>query len=117
MISRSHRFHGHNSLRNVYRGGRITRGPLFSVQTAINPRRHSYRAAVVISRKVHKSAFVRNRIRRRLYEIVRNLEKDIKQPHDIVLTVFHSTVLEETHQNLARQVKKQFQEANILSKR
>ncbi len=31
----------------------------------------NYRVAVVVSKKVHKSAVVRNRIRRRLYEITR----------------------------------------------
>ena len=115
MISRTHRFHGYGSLRYAYRSGRTTRGPLFSVTSVLNPRRQRYRAVVVISRKVHKSAFGRNRIRRRLYEIIRGLEPEITQPYDIVVTVFHDTVLKEPHQNLVRQIKKQFREAGILN--
>lgn len=93
------------------------RGPLFAIKFVQNPQRDTYRLAVIVSRKVNKSAVGRNRIRRRLYEIVRNLEDDILRPYDIVLTVFHSSVLEEPAQSLARQVKKQLTDAGILAKR
>lgn len=36
-----------------------------------HPRRKNPRLAIVVSKKVHKSAVGRNRIRRRLYELVR----------------------------------------------
>ncbi len=42
-----------------------------SLKYVANTKRTSYRAAVVVSKKVHKSAVVRNRIRRRVYEIIR----------------------------------------------
>ena len=93
MIAKVHRFHGYNSLRNVYRRGKVARGALFAVKALDNPSRSNYRVAVVVSRKVNKSAVARNRIRRRLYEISRELAPQISQPHDIVITVFHSTVL------------------------
>lgn len=93
------------------------RGPLFAIKFVENPKRGTYRLAVVISRKVNKSAVGRNRIRRRLYEAVRNLEGDILRPYDIVLTVFNSSVLEEPAQSLAHQVKKQLTDAGILAKR
>jgi ribonuclease P protein component len=115
MISRRHRFHGYNSLKFVYRHGQVVRGPFFSVKYAINPKRRTYRLAVVVSRKVNKSAVARNRTRRRLYEMVRLLEPDIKEPYDIVLTVFHDTIGEEPPASLARQVKKQLQAAGILA--
>lgn len=117
MISRRHRFHGYGSLKNVYRNGAIVRGPLFAVKSLTNPKRDSYRLAVVVSRKVNKSAVARNRIRRRLYEAVRVLEEDILRPHDIVLTVFHDSLLNEPASSLAHQVKKQLTEAGILAKR
>ncbi|MEX1995542.1 MAG: ribonuclease P protein component [Candidatus Saccharimonadales bacterium] len=116
MITRSHRFHGYNSLRFVYRNGQMVRGPLFAVKYVLNPKRKSYRLAVVVSRKVHKSAVARNRIRRRLYETVRQLEVAITEPYDIVLTVFHGSLLEEPHPSLAKQVKKQLSQAGVLSK-
>lgn len=117
MISRKHRFHGWGSLKPVYSRGLSVRGPHFSVKSLENPKRHSYRLAVVVSKKINKSAVVRNRIRRRLYEAVRQLEADIIKPYDIVLTVFHSSVSDEPAEALARQVKKQLTDAGILAKR
>ena len=116
MIAKEHRFQGSKSLRYVYQKGITSRGPLFSVKAVLNPRQTSYRLAVVISRKVHKSAVVRNRMRRRLYEIVRNFEPDMDQPYDIVLSVFNESLLDEPHKSLARQVKKQLTAAGVLVK-
>jgi ribonuclease P protein component len=117
MISRRHRFHGYGSLKYVYKNGTTVRGPLFALKTMRNPKRDSYRLAVVVSKKVSKSAVARNRIRRRLYESVRRLEADIIQPYDIVLSVYHSSVTDEPAELLDRQVKKQLAAAGILAKR
>lgn len=114
MISSTHRFHGYNSLRFVYSKGQTVRGPIFAVKSVINPRRSKYRVAVVVSKKVHKSAVARNRMRRRLYEAVRELHNDISEPYDIVITVFHDTALEEPYESLARQVKKQLAASGII---
>ena len=116
MISRKHRFHGYGSLKYVYKNGATVRGPLFAVKSIENPKREGYRLAVVVSRKVNRSAVARNRIRRRLYEAVRLLETDISRPHDIVISVFHSTVLEEPAGSLAAQVKRQLADAGVLAK-
>lgn len=117
MISSLHRFHGRNSLKFAYQHGKTVRGPHFSVKSVLNPKRRSYRVAIVVSRKVHKSAVARNRMRRRLYEAVRALEKDITEPHDIVITVFQDSLLDEAPTDLARQLKKQLGEAGVLVKR
>jgi ribonuclease P protein component len=52
-----------------------------------------YRVAVVVSRKVHKSAVVRNRIRRRIYEICRQSTLDLTGL-DLVFTVFSDQLAE-----------------------
>ena len=114
MISTRHRFHGYGSLKYVYRHGRTVRGPLFAVKSIDNPKRRSYRLAVVVSKKVNKSAVARNRIRRRLYEGVRLMQDDITNPADIVLTVYNEAVLNEPWDNLSKQLKKQFKEAGII---
>jgi ribonuclease P protein component len=114
MISRAHRFHGYNSLRFAYRNGQTVRGPLFSVTVALNPRRTKYRAAVVISRKVHKSAVGRNRMRRRLYEIIRGLADGVDKPYDIVITVFNDSVLNETQAELEASLRRQLAAAGVL---
>jgi ribonuclease P protein component len=116
MIARKNRFHGPRGLRAVYRFGVNSRGPLFAIKSLKNERRQDYRLAVVISRKVHKSAVARNRMRRRLYETVRALENDINQPYDIVLTVFSPLVMEEPAASLTQQVKRQLKEVGVLAK-
>lgn len=73
--------------------------------------------AVVVSRKVEKSAVGRNRLRRRLYEAVRALEGNIDGPYDIVFTVFSNDLLAESAQALNRQVKGQLSAAGIIAKK
>jgi ribonuclease P protein component len=79
-----------------------------------NPKRKNYRLAVVISRKVHKSAVGRNRMRRRLYAAIRSLEGQISTPADIVITVFSDNLIEEPADKLADQLKKQLEAAGLL---
>lgn len=114
MISRSHRFHGYNSLRYVYQHGQTVRGPLTSLKYVRNDRRKNYRLAVVVSKKVNKSAVTRNRIRRRLYEAVRREQDKITEPYDLVITVFHDTVAELKVDEIDRLVRAQLKQANIL---
>lgn len=92
MIGRSHRFHGHASLHGVYKRGRTVRTPLMNLRYAARDPRKPYRVAVVVSRKVNKSAVTRNRIRRRIYEIIRNTDAGIKPGTDLVFTVFDDKV-------------------------
>jgi ribonuclease P protein component len=87
MIGALHRFHGYNSLRGVYQRGQTVRGSMISLKFASRGRPRPYRAAVVVSRKVSKSAVVRNRIRRRLYELVRR-DQAVPLGMDLVFTVF-----------------------------
>lgn len=115
MLSKTHRFHGHNSLNYVYRNGQTVRGPLTAIKYAKNNRRQTYRAAVVVSKKVHKSAVVRNRIRRRIYEQVRLLADQITEPYDIVITVFHDSVAELPTDELSTLIRAQLHQAGIAS--
>jgi ribonuclease P protein component len=92
MITAAHRFHGYGSLRGVYQRGRNVRGPLMSLKFGPRGPGRPYRVAVVVSRKVSKSAVVRNRIRRRIYEIVRHSDTDIVPGTDLVFTVFDEQV-------------------------
>ena len=112
MISRKHRFHGYGSLRHVYQHGKTSRGSLFAIKSSPNPKRTTYRAAVVVSRKVNKSAVVRNRIRRRLYEALAELK--IENPYDIVITVFSDKVKDEPYNKLLGHLKKQLTDSGII---
>lgn len=88
MISMRHRFHGHGGVRAVYKGGKTVRGPLMSLKYMDRGNKQGYRAAVVVSKQVHKSAVTRNRIRRRIYEIIRQADRPLVDRKDLVLTVF-----------------------------
>ncbi len=70
----------------------------------------------MVSRKVHKSAVSRNRIRRRLYEAIRLLENDFSGPFDIVINVFNDQLLSEESQKVTSQLEKQLKQAGILNR-
>ena len=114
MISKQHRFHGYTSLGFVYRHGSTVRNQQLALKYVRNDRQSSYRAAVVVGRKVQKSAVVRNLIRRRLYEIIRTHQSGILEPYDIVLTVFSEQVAELPAAKLSAQVVGLLNEARIL---
>ena len=88
MISKAHRFEGQNGLLYVYRKGGTIRTKYAAAKFVVNKRRVDWRVAVVVSKKVAKSAPSRNRIRRRLYEQVRLLAPAYLKNHDVVITVF-----------------------------
>jgi ribonuclease P protein component len=114
MISSIHRFHGRNSLRFIYHNAKVVRGPLVSLRYALNSRQRLYRVAVVVSRKVSKSAVVRNRVRRRLYEIVRKHSNQINKPYDLVFTVYDERVADTGHAGLQKIVVGQLKQAGAL---
>lgn len=114
MISNRHRFHGYRALSQVYRFGDIARGPHFGVKARPNDRRRSYRAAVVVGRRINKSAAARNSIRRRMYESLRLMEGELA-PHDIVISIFSDSVRELTFADLRRQLKKQLRQTGVLN--
>lgn len=114
MINRTHRFHGHNSLRYVYQNGETVRGPLTALKYIENNRRTKYRLAVVVSKKVSKSAVKRNRIRRRLYEAVRLHSDQITKPYDMVITVFHEQLATMAGEELQRLAHVQLRQAGVL---
>jgi len=114
LISNKHRFHGHGSLRYVYQRGSTIRGPMISMKYSQNSRRSAYRVAVVISRKVSKSAVIRNRIRRRLYETIRRNEALIHKPYDIIITVFSDQLASLPADKLEKMIIEQFHRAGII---
>lgn len=115
MLSRPHRFHGYGSLRYVYRNGNVVRGALCSLKYVDNNRNTRYRVAVVVSKKVHKSAVVRNRIRRRIYEIVRTSVVPDQQK-DLVFTVYSDQLASMPAEQLKDTIDTQLKTARITLK-
>ena len=92
MIPFKNRFHGHGSLRYVYAHGTAVRSHLMTLKHSAHPKRKDPRIAVVISKKVIKSAVGRNRVRRRLFEIMRHELPKLQPNSDIALIVFSAEV-------------------------
>lgn len=88
MINRKYRFHGHGSLNYLHRNGKVVRNNSLLVKYVPNQRRENNRVTVVVSKKVAKSAVLRNRIRRRIYEVVRLNWDKVAQQNDFMITVF-----------------------------
>jgi len=114
MISARLRFHGHGSLRYLYKNGGTIRSRLFTLKVIANPRRKNSRFTVVVSKKVHKSAVGRNRIRRRVYEIIRNAYPNFTQTSDVAVIVTNSEVLSLEQTELVSILHELLTEAKLL---
>jgi ribonuclease P protein component len=114
VVSKERRFHGYNKLTTVYRKGQTSRSSLMSLKYYKNPRQNSYRLAVVVSRKVHKSAVVRNRIRRRIFELFRLNAPNFLEQYDMIVTVFSEQIADTPATDLRTMVEKQLMQAGII---
>ena len=70
MLSKKYRFHSRGGVKYTYRHGKTLRTPKLTLVFNDNPKKFT-RFAVVVSKKVLKTAVGRNRIRRRIYEAIR----------------------------------------------
>ena len=114
MIHRTHRFHGRTSLRFVYNNGQTVRCQYSALKYVRNNRRRTYRVAIVVSRKVSKSAVVRNRIRRRMYEAIAACAPHISGPYDMIFTVFSDQLATMEYEELFTTLETQLQKAGIM---
>lgn len=116
MIAQINRFHGRTAIGLVYKRGKAVRSDAITLRYSPSKRK-DYRLAVVVSRKVSKSAVVRNRIRRRIYEVVRNEHNvhKVEWPYDLVLSVFDEKVATMSPESLRECVQKVLKRAGLLS--
>lgn len=91
MLNRKYRFHSRGGVRFTYQKGKTVRTSKMSVTVAPNTR-NCTRIAVVVSKKVLKTAVGRNRIRRRVYEALRTNFQHIPTQKDYIFTVFSKEV-------------------------
>jgi len=113
MLQQRYRFHGYGGLRYLYRHASAERSRLLTIKYVANRRRRMPRIAVVVSKKVHKSAVGRNRIRRRIYEILRQQVPHFTGVYDVALIITSSEVLTTPHDELALVVKNLLVRAGI----
>lgn len=92
MLSKKYRFHSRGGVRYVYQKGKTIRKPKMSLVFVENTRGFT-RLAVVVSKKVEKTAVGRNRIRRRVYEVLRVNMINIPKKTDYVFVVYSKDLL------------------------
>lgn len=115
MISQEYRFHGHGSLNYLHRNGKVVRSSHMMIKYVPNSKRKSPRFSVVVSKKVYKSAVKRNRIRRRLYEIIRRfiVSKDDIESVDVMINVYSPEVLNYDSNKLESELVGLLKQANL----
>lgn len=89
------------------------RGQGIVLKYIINRKRENYRASVVVSKKVSKLAVRRNRIRRRIYEIIRL--SDIKEPFDIVFIIQDDKFYNIPFEQIENTIRTLLKRANIIA--
>lgn len=99
MLGRLHRFHGHNSVTSLYRRGETVRGQNVTLKYSVRGDK-PYRVSIVVSKKVSKSAVVRNRIRRRIFEIVRRNDSHIPVGADLLFSAFSDQLADQDVESL-----------------
>lgn len=92
MLNKKYRFHSRGGVKFVYRHGKTLRRPDLSLVFCDNDRGKT-RFAVVVSKKIDKTAVGRNRIRRRLYEAIRLDFDKFKKPRDYIFVVYSKNFL------------------------
>ena len=91
MLSKKYRFHSRGGVKYVYKHGKTIRRPKVSLVFAPNARGFT-RVAVVVSKKVMKTAVGRNRIRRRVYEALRVNFEMIPKRSDYIFVIYSKSV-------------------------
>lgn len=103
MLAKKYRFHSRGGVRYTYAHGKTIRTPKFSLIYNDNPRGFQ-RFAVVVSKKVEKSAVSRNRIRRRIYEVIRTELEGYKLKRDHIFIVYSKDALTMDFKELKEQI-------------
>lgn len=103
MLAKKYRFHSRGGVRYVYQKGKTIRTPSLSLVFAPNSRGYQ-RFAVVVSKKILKSAVGRNRIRRRVYEAIRHELPEFTEPMDCVFVIFNKNITKMPFLDLRRTI-------------
>lgn len=91
MLNKKYRFHSRGGVKYTYKNGKTVRTPKLALVFNDNPRGFT-RFAVVVSKKVNKSAVGRNRIRRRVYEAIRLNFETIPKNRDYIFIVYDASL-------------------------
>lgn len=91
MLNKKYRFHSRGGVKYTYSHGKTIRTPKLSLVYNDNSRGFQ-RFAVVVSKKVEKTAVGRNRIRRRVYEAIRAEFNNAPKKRDCIFVVYSKDI-------------------------
>ena len=114
MLAKYHRFQGSRDIQRLYKAGQTARSKSFSARFRSDPGR-PFRVVVIVSRKVHKSAVVRNRIRRRVYELVRTEHAHSLGSTQLSVTVFDASLATAPSSAVRRELASLLSKARVLA--
>ena len=112
MLNKRYRFHSRGGVRYVYQKGKTVRTAKMSLVFAENTRGFT-RMAVVVSKKVEKTAVGRNLIRRRVYEALRLNLQYIPKKRDYIFVVFSKDVMRMPFDELEATLGKLVEESKV----
>jgi len=110
-LSKQHRLPLRTELRRIKKEGKIIQGKFFSLLLA--KCHQPSRFAFIVSKKIHKRAVKRNRIRRLLAESVRSFLTNIKPDFDIVFLT-KKAIVDQGFDQIKNEVEKIFKKAKLL---
>ena len=112
MLNKKYRFHSRGGVRFVYQKGKTVRGAKASLVFVPNERGFT-RVAVVVSKKVEKTAVGRNRIRRRVYEVIRRNFEYLPKETDYIFVIYSKEVLEMPYSELEKTLGELVEESKV----
>ncbi|MBQ5812098.1 ribonuclease P protein component [Candidatus Saccharibacteria bacterium] len=112
MLNKKYRFHSRGGVKYVYQKGKTVRKPQMSLIFCENTRGFT-RVAVVVSKKVEKTAVGRNRIRRRIYEALRINFDLVPKNYDYIFVVYKKEVMKMEFKELEKLLGELVAEAKV----
>ena len=113
MISSKYRFHSRGGVKHTYKDGKTIRQKDLTLVFNENSR-GKQRFAVVISKKILKTAVGRNQVRRRLYEAIRLELPNIQKPVDCIFIVYSKDLLNKDFKEIQDEIRVLLTKANIV---
>ena len=112
MLSKKYRFHSRGGVKYVYRHGKTVRSAKMSLVFVPNERGFT-RVAVVVSKKVERTAVGRNRMRRRVYEVLRSNFDSVPKKVDYVFVVYSKEAMRMPERELEEMLGKLVEESKV----
>ena len=112
MLNQKFRFHSRGGVRYVYQKGKTVRRVKASLIFVPNERGFT-RVAVVVSKKVEKTAVGRNRIRRRVYEVIRRNFEYLPKATDYIFVIFSKDFMTMPYLELEKTLGELVEEAKV----